>query len=180
MRAASIQGQAEQAEPIEILDDPEAGPSVPPVGYYGHAETILRVAANWCLNDPVRGGNPPMHQGQVLLVDGPLLHLSDEPVEGTVGQCDDHETRGPPVKAVNDAGTEGISHGEARVARQEGVHQGIRRMSRGRMYNQTGGLIYDEEVRALVDDRQRHCDRHQPRRCGRGEINPNMLAGPKS
>jgi hypothetical protein len=64
---------------------------------------------------------------------------------------------------------------------QQGVHQGVARMTRGRVDDQTGGLVEDEQVIVLVDDRQRDVRRRlEIERRGLRDVSRRSVPAPRS
>ena len=61
---------------------------------------------------------------------------------------------------------------------QEGVDQGVAGMARRGMDDEPGGLVEDQQVVVLVDDRQRDLGRRlEVERRGLGDVEPQVRAG---
>ena len=113
---------------------------------------------------PVRGRRPTVDQRQVL---APQLARGEQRLQRAVDlvRSGDHEQpRGVAVEAVHDPGAVGL------VAPGGGSRQRLRErpvpVAAGRMHDDPGRLVDDQQVLVLVGDRERHRRTSAPRRRG--------------
>ncbi len=93
---------------------------------------------------------------EVGLLDGARLERALERLEGGVVLGDDEAARGLLVEAVDDARPENAADArESRDVVEERVDQRAPRVPGGRMDDEAGGLVEDEEVAILVEDGER-------------------------
>jgi len=139
-------------------------------GTHGHAPAVSRVPPDRRLDDPLRARHRAVDQRQIPPFDTARLELSRQGEVRAVGLGDNEEARGPAVQPVDDPGAaHAPDPGERRAtARQEGVDERPRRMTRPRVDDQARGLVHDKDGVVLVDDIERNRLGHErERRRGR-------------
>src|SRR2546425_901689 len=143
-------------------DRPEAGADAveraggPPIVAHGHLHASLRVAPDGTLDEPAWPLRPAPHERLVRLLDRARLELVGErPVRG-VGLGDHQDTRGLFVEPVDDSRSfDAADAGEIGAVVKQGVHQRAAARARAGMDRHPGGLVKDQEIGRLVEDRDR-------------------------
>ena len=153
VRSPGDQVELEQGPAVEPFADPVAGDRRSPVGDDGHPGAVLWVAPDRCL-DPSHGRrHRALDQRLVGLADAAGLELSHERGLRAVVPGDHQQPARVAVQAMDDPGP--LDAGDPAVLGatgppEQGVDHGPRRVARGRMDDEAGGLVDDQQVVVLV------------------------------
>ena len=119
-------------------------------------QRVVTVAADRRLDPAGAGPRPAADERQVAAVERSLPNEVLEPGIGLLGTGDDQQPRGVAVETMDDAGA--LRYVAARdPAIEQRLHQRPARVARGRMDDDSGGLVDDEQVLVLVCDSQIAC-----------------------
>ncbi|MNT49083.1 hypothetical protein D3C72_1859110 [compost metagenome] len=127
----------------------------------GHAGTLARVAADRRVDGALVRRLAP-DQREVGALDGPGGQLAHEVGLRGKRTGDDHQARGFLVQPMHDTGARQLARG--RVAVQQAVEHRTAPVTGGRMHDQPGRLVDDEQRGVL----EHHVQRHVLRREGEG------------
>ena len=159
--------ELQQGPAGEPFADPVAGGRGAPVRHDRHPGPVLRVAPDRRLDPPDRRRHVPRDERLVGLADPPCLELGHQRVLRGIVLGHHQEPARVPVQAVDDPGAR--DPGDAPVfrparARQQRIdHRVAVVVTGGRVDDDPGRLVHDQQVRVLVHDPKRDV-------VGRGEV----------
>ena len=106
--------------------------------------------------DPSSGLHDAPDERDVFLLDLAIAKLTRELLVRGVVLGDDHQARRAAIEPVHDAGPLlAADAAEIVDVMEQRVHQRAARVAGGRMHDHAGGLVDDDDVAILIDDRQR-------------------------
>ena len=178
---AGHQVEVEQRPVGEPLADAVAGHRRPAVRDDRHLGAVFRVAPDRRLDPADRRRDAPLDERLVGLLDPTGLELGhDRGLRGVVPR-DHQQTARVAVEAVDDPGpldTGDPAPGRSVAVGEQGVDQGVAGMTGRRVDDEPGGLVEDQQVVVLVDDRQRDLGRRlEVERRRLGDIEAQVGAG---
>ncbi len=153
VRASGVQVQTQEREVTEGALDLEVSAGLARVrAVHGHAGADARVASDGRLDRAGAGGRATVHEREVLAHDVPLRERLLQATMGLVRACDDEQTGGVAIEAMDDAGALGIGPSGDSGAEQLGERAGA--MPARGVNHEAGGLVDDEQLVIFVGDRE--------------------------
>ena len=120
----------------------------------------------------------PPDQRAVLFLHFPLRKLTRQRLVCVVVLRDHHQPRGALVEPVHDAGSQlAADAAEILDAMQQRIDQRARVVPGGRVHDHAGRFVHDDQIRILVDDRQRDVFGDGGRRRRLGNVDGDAIAG---
>jgi len=155
--SSGVKGALNQRVPIEYLEDLviSMGFTAPGIFDYRHFLTMNRVASKGSGNGTGSMAQEARSQGQVDFFNGASGELLGEEIVGVIVFGNHDAAAGFLIQAVDDPGALFASDArEVRAVVEEGIDQGMSRISHGRMDHQTRGFIDHNQVVVFEEDIQ--------------------------
>ena len=157
MRAPGVNGNVRERErgiDLEGSDDARDGLSTSSRAIR-HPLSVVRVASNWVFDTAPCHHHTP-DQRHVLLLDLAILELTGKLLVRRVVLGYHHQPRGAAIQSMHDARASLAADATQIVDMMEQrIHQRPGLVSSGGMHDHAGGLVDDDDVRVLIDDRER-------------------------
>ena len=151
-----VELQPEKIDHLEPGHHGGVGPGQPAIRGYAHPFPVALAPGDRRI-DADRGG-VEMAPGQCRI--GTMYPArgdgGTEPPVSQVSFGNDHETGGVPVQPMNDPRPPRGPAGQGRAPSDQRVDEGVVPMARGRVDNQTGGLVDDGEFLVFEDEAERN------------------------
>src|SRR6266542_2917590 len=142
---------------------------------------MRRMARDGCLDFPRFPRRMAADDGEVALLHGLSGELVTQDLVGLVVLGDDEAAAGLLVEAVHDtrAGHAADATEAAPAVMEQGVDQGVFLVAGGRMHDDAGRLVEDQQVVVFVENVERDVFGLGIRRAGFGPVDGNRFARPR-